>query len=196
MNASVNITRKECKRSVGIRRAGNRKFPERTLIGVEIGLDAPGGAVLRKAEAGVLAENTQSVCRSVIFTAEARSVVKHTDPQGHTDAGRVLQENRRFAMTVPHLLVLAPGLLPGLIDAAAGHFPDLVSAVNVETFGFKADGRRTEHGLAVHRNGVLRHSGRVQADIKDDAPVRGGRLQILPARQEGEQAEKDGNALH
>lgn len=105
------------------------------FVGLEVGRYGPRVAVGGKVEFGPLVGDGERIgVGDLVFVAEADAVVEEAEAHRKPRAGVVRQADGHLVAVVAHLLVLAPGLAPLLVDGAA------LDAADAET--------RIEHRLA------------------------------------------------
>ena len=164
------------------------------LIGVEIARNGPGVGIGRESELRPLAVDPERVdARRGIRVPEAEPVVKHAenDLQAHT--GVIFQLEGEFPMVVLHLLVLAPGLAPGLVDGPHLRRLEREPGLQVHAFGLETQRRRLQEGFSidVHRIGgnafgIQREPDGDPAIRRSDGGLRGaGRKQERNGRENG-----------
>ena len=164
------------------------------LVGIEIARDGPGIGIGGEGELRPLAVDAERIgARRRIGVPEAEPVVEHAENDLQAHACVVFQLEEKFPMVVLHLLVLAPGLVPGLILGRHLRRLEREPAFQIHAFRLEAQGGRRQEGFSidVHRIGgnafgIQREPDGNPAIRRSDGGLRGaGRKQDRHGRQDG-----------
>ena len=181
------------KRRIGIPKLRQRHLPVQMLVGVKVPRDGPGGRIGSEGELRPLPDDPDRILRNRIPVTETQPVVEDPEFQVQAHAGVVLQMEDQFLMAVLHFLVLAPGLMPGLLY---GTYPGRLQGkapVQVRIIRQQAQQGRLQERLPVHVHAVGRNTGLIQVEPDGDAAVGGcdGRLRSA-GRGQKDQGRKNG----
>ena len=159
-------------RRIGIGQLAERQMAVKQFVGLEVGRYGPRVAVGGKAELGPLVGNGERIgVGDFVFVAEADAVVEEAEAHREPRAGVVRQADGHLVAVVAHLLVLAPGLAPLLVDGAALDAADAEARIEHCLAAPEAEGRGKQQLLTVGKQRVAHAPAGIERKAEFIAPV-------------------------
>ena len=167
------------------------------LVGVEIARDGPGVGIGGEGELRPLAVDAERVrARNRIGVPEAEAVVEHAENDLQAHAGVILQLEREFPVVVLHLLVLAPGLMPGLPVAVHLGGLEREPAFQVHAIGLEAQRGRLQEGFSIDVHGIGGNAVGIHREADGDPAVRRGDGSLRGTGREQQDGGRENGLLH